>query len=188
MLSIGGKVQVNSINRVITKTSELPAVPFQLTSMDLLDNPNVTDEGLVSCEGCEQIAMLNVTGTPISNAGLENLKNGRKLKEPDIRRQKLVTDAGLAHLKNCKKLTHLQLGGTRITKDGLAQLKDCSLTTLWVNDTPLTDESVQVISEFLKLRSLTVNGTKITDNGVKKLAAALPRCDIGWTGGVIERK
>ena len=72
---------------------------------------------------------------------------------------------------------------------GLAYFKDSKkLTKLWLDNTEVTDASLERLAALPKLASLVVKKTNVTEAGVKKLAAALPRCKIEWDGGVIGPK
>ena len=53
----------------------------------------------------------------------------------------------------------------------------------------MTDDSLMPLGKSESLRALYVNqNPKVTADGVKKLAAALPHCQIVWDGGTVPPK
>ena len=78
-------------------------------------------------------------------------------------------------------LDNLHVTGTKISEKGIAHLKaSTNLRHINMTQSALSDASVEVLSEFPRLRILNANGTKLTADGVKKLKAALPNCNIEW--------
>src|SRR5579863_1890582 len=85
-------------------------------------------------------------------------------------------DADLALLRPFSKLTTLDLRetrvcGTRILGGGFKELGHFgSLTTLYVDHTPITNTVVKELCKLRHLTTLDLSGTKITDAGIKDLA------------------
>ena len=62
----------------------------------------------------------------------------------------LITDVGLEILKGLEQLKELDLGGTKVTDRGLENLKGLNqLQRLWLNDTKVTDEGVKKLKQTL---------------------------------------
>ena len=101
-----------------------------------------------------KIVFVNLSGTQVTDAGLEHLKGLTNLRRLYLSGTK-VTDAGLEHLKGLTNLEHLSLSSTKVTDAGLEHLKGLT-----------------------KLRALALKGTQVTNVGVKKLQQALPNCKI----------
>ncbi len=123
-------VRVNGTDKDIMTAAELPKERFTLTTVSL-------------------------SGSPVADAGLAQLKELKGLTDLDLHRTTKVTDAGLAHLKELKSLKRLDLNATQLGNAGLDHLKELKGLT------------------FLDLR-----GTKVTATGRAELRAALPACKI----------
>jgi hypothetical protein len=65
---------------------------------------------------------LKLSGTPITDAGLKELKDLSNLAQLELRKT-AVTDQGVKELKGFKNLRHLDLGETKITDAGLKELR-----------------------------------------------------------------
>ena len=98
-------------------------------------------------------------------------------------------DADLARFRNLTKLGTVVLSQTAVTDVGLEHLAAMqSLTKLYLAGTKVTDAGLALLTKCQKLDTLHIQKTAVTEAGVKKLAAALPKCQIEWDGGVIEPK
>ena len=164
-LSAGGKVTIKAGpgTKEIAAAKDLPAVPFVATAIDLTDaRDKVTDAGLTRLNGLTALQALYLRGTKVTDAGLVHVKGLTNLAQLSLTGT-AVTDAGLAHLKGLAEMRTLGLAGTRVTDAGLDQLPGLE-----------------------KLTVLDLANTTVTAAGVAKLAKALPKCKITWTGGVIE--
>jgi internalin A len=134
----------------------------------------ITDEGLLALKPLSKIHMLGLQGTPIGDAGLENLRGvGR-----DLNGQlglslagTQVTDTGLARLPDLfPNLGWLELDGCAITDAGLAHLG--RLKRLWhlsLNDTPVGDAGLRHLANLPALHRLQLDRTQVTDQGLASL-------------------
>ena len=106
VLAIGGVVGIDPGGE-IKALVKLPKSVFRLTRIDLVNNRDVRDPGLPAFKDCQNLNVLDLTGTR-------------------------VTDAGLAHLAGLSELTSLLLAKTRVTAkgvEGLAKvLPRCKIT------------------------------------------------------------
>jgi hypothetical protein len=82
-----------------------------------------------------------------------------------------ITDDGLSQLKNLRKLEVLFLDGTAITDTGIKELAGLTeLRRLFAKGTAITDVSIEAVrSNHEKLESLQVANTKITDQAIAHL-------------------
>jgi hypothetical protein len=119
-----------------------------------MSGTTVTDAGLEHFKGLSQLQELYLTDTKVTGAGLEHLKGLTNLQRLDLMNTK-VADAGLEHIKGLTRLGWLNLWGTKVTDAGLNPL--AGLTTL---------------------QSLNLLFTDVTADGVKRLQQALPNCKI----------
>ncbi|MEI4883989.1 hypothetical protein, partial [Klebsiella pneumoniae] len=68
--------------------------------------------------GPDDVIVLNLLGTPVTSAGLKELKDLKNLQMLTLSGTQ-VTDAGLKELKELKKLQSLGLESTKVTDAGL---------------------------------------------------------------------
>ena len=114
--------------------------------------------------------VLSVDGTRITDAGLEELKDWKHLKELRIS-YTMVTDAGLRHLRERTDLTSLNVGGPKITNEGLAHLKGLvNLYWLLIDGSQVTDAGLKHLSGMTDLQYLWIQKTQISDGGLAHLA------------------
>ncbi|MGE0606655.1 MAG: protein kinase [Pirellulales bacterium] len=144
VLSIGGIVQVNRQDQDIKAIAALPKEDFLLTTVNLTNYQNVTD------------------------AGLAQLPNGKKLKGLDLRYVPL-TDAGLAHLKDCQELEELLLDFTPVTDATLDLFKDRNVSKWGLIGTRVTDAGLANLENHTSLVALALDGTDVTDTGLAHL-------------------
>ena len=132
-------------------------------------NPKITDKGVKSLSGMQELEVLTVGGTGITDAGLKQLSRLEQLTLLEVYNTR-ITDAGLAHLTKLKHLNSLNL---RLT--------------------PITDAGLKHLSGLKQLKTLTLQETKVTPEGIATLQKALPDCTIvsdfsnaGKSRGVLE--
>ncbi len=188
VLSIGGTIIVkeNGSKRPIGVSGELSPGAFELTSVDLQHNLQVTDAELFRFQDCKNIEALGLSGTNVSDAGLGHFKDCKNLTSLQLESTR-VSDAGLEYFKDCNNLTSLELNSSPVSDAGLVHFEDCkNLTYLGLGSTQVTDAGLKRLAAYPKLSHLRIQKTKVTAAGVKKLSAALSACKIEWDGGVIE--
>lgn len=99
-----------------------------------------------------------------------------------------ITDDGLAHIGRLEELSDLDLTGSNISRAGLLHLRGLSLTSLDLSHTGISDESVVVLSGFVRLKYLDISFTKITPSGEEQLRSALPNCTVIRAESVSQRE
>jgi predicted Ser/Thr protein kinase len=101
-ISIGGTVGVKPDDgKPIYSTNHVPSLPkgpFQLQQIFFLNNRRVTDDDMKRLNGLKHLDWLMLTGTTISDAGLEHLRDLPKLRRVDPR-QTRVSAAGVKRLR-----------------------------------------------------------------------------------------
>jgi Leucine-rich repeat (LRR) protein len=166
-----------------------------------LSDSNITDEGMAILKDAKSVETLFLTGTKISDAGLEPLTGlsgliilhlpdtitdeGFKfvgeittLKTLSAERCK-ITDVGMAHLVNMSELQWLKMNHTAISDKGLDAIKDLTtLHTLELMNTKITDKGLLFLSGLSKLNSLEMTGCDLSDEAVQALQKELPDTEI----------
>jgi len=104
----------------------------------------------------ERVSFVDLSGTQVSDAGLEQLRGLMNLRQLDLDDTQ-ITGAGLKHLHGLTNLHWLMLEDTQISDAGLEHLKELKTLTL-----------------------LLLSNTQFTEVGVKRLQKSLPGCKIGW--------
>jgi hypothetical protein len=99
-----------------------------------------------------------------------------------------ITDECLAQLKGLVSTTlqRIEVRKTKITDAGLANLAGfSSLVAIDLMHTPITDESIDMLSKLANAQQIRMYGTKISVEGAAKLSAALPNARIDRRRGAI---
>jgi serine/threonine protein kinase/formylglycine-generating enzyme required for sulfatase activity len=103
VLGIGGTVTTDAVK--FTDVGLLPEHPFQIVSVDLSGNGQVTDGNLENLKGLTILTNLQIPGTKVGDSCLEHLKGLTNLARLNLKANK-VTAQGIATLKlalpNCK--------------------------------------------------------------------------------------
>lgn len=147
VLSIGGKIQINQVPQDLTSLQDLPKADFQLTSVTLLNNSQVSEERLSVFAETQQLRRLELGGV------------------------RELTDAGLAHFGNNRQLSYLGLGSTRVSGTGFRFLRECSaLKVLWMNSPAVSDEGLAAIAELREISTLGLIDCPVSDQGVAQFA------------------
>jgi hypothetical protein len=121
-----------------------------LASLDLSDAP-VTDAGLQSLSTLTRLATLDLSRTQIGGAGLAHVARLVQLHRLDLEGTK-VSDAGLAHLGNLSRLTYLDLSETKVTNQGLRPLGSLAgLAMLWLPESIVDDGQLQMLCRAIPL-------------------------------------
>jgi hypothetical protein len=120
----------------------------------------------------DQVEMLMLNQTSVSDAGLPHLKGLTKLEHLYLGYSQ-VTDAGLFHLKGLTNLSALDLAGTQVTDSGLVHLKGLSnLTALsLIESTDVTGAGFVHLNGLTKLSIVNLRRTQFTDAGLGHLKA-----------------
>ena len=108
---------MNDQPREISVAADLPRGTFQLTTVNLTDNRQVSDAGLGVFNDCKNLKTLILFSPNVSDAGLAHFKNFKNLLVLFVFGPK-VTDTGLAYFKDCKNLVIFVATSTRTTDAG----------------------------------------------------------------------
>ena len=114
----------------------------------------ISADGIAHMRRLKCLRHLQLSGHPVTDAGLKALGDLRRLESLSLRRSD-ITDAGLVHLKHLTRLKYLDLADTDVSDSGLHHFVD-----------------------FGKLEYIVLTGTRVTTDGTASLAQALPRCQV----------
>jgi delta 1-pyrroline-5-carboxylate dehydrogenase len=90
-----------------------------------------------------------------------------------------ITDAGMEHLAKLQSLKYLRVEDTRISDPGLEKIgKIASLETLDLTLTKITDAGLERLIDLRNLKALNLQQTKVTAAGMEKIQKALPKCKV----------
>lgn len=165
-----------------------------------LDNTETDDAELTKiCSENPELTELTLSGTKITDAGLENLLQLKKLKKLRLSKT-AITDRGMSALAKCERIEDLDLSQTEIGDFGvreltalprlkrlnlyLTKLTDSGLDAfkkgdhrsadkiVWLNldKCPITDAGISKLSDLVNLEWLHLGGTALTDAGLGELA------------------
>lgn len=137
-----------------------------------LSGTKITDAGLDLLHGSgtlKSVGVLILSGTDITSAGLSLLGGATQLKTLGIGRTK-IGDDGLGNLAKMIGIRSLNLSGTNISNAGLAHLqKLIEIRSLDLSDTKITDEGLGHLKWMTNLHSLDLCGTEVSDAGLAQL-------------------
>ena len=151
-----------------------------------LSGAKLDDAAVQEIGGMKELESLFLDNTGLTEARIDDLAKLPKLHWLSTGRDTL-DEACFRALGRMPKLKRLSLLDVSIKPSWLAHLEPLSLESLDLDACAEVDDSfVPALARFKTLKQLNVARTKFTADGVKKLAAALPNCGIGWKGGVIE--
>jgi internalin A len=147
-----------------------------VTTIELNNNPSVTDDGLKHLAGLSKLQVLYLYRAKVKGPGIRHLP--RNLEVLMLTHSPLE-DEGLVSVKNLPRLSALRAGFTNITDRGLVNLsKLAALEDLELRNTDVTDAGLEHLRALKNLRFLSLEHTKVTGAGVARLQQALPNCSI----------
>ena len=145
-----------------------------------LHRTRVTDAGLGRLR-LPKLWDLSLEGTPIGDAGLKQIRNRSHLEWLNLANTR-VSDAGLEHLAGLPKLQVLSLNNTDVSDAGMVHVGGLSdLIVLWLQNTQVSDAGVKHLCGLKKLRFLYLDGSRVTPAGYFELRFALRDCEIHWS-------
>jgi Leucine-rich repeat (LRR) protein len=145
----------------------------------------ITDKALRHIEALSRLAVLDLSGEPITDTGFEQVKGLTNLRSINLWRTR-ISDKSLATLAALPHLEELDLSGTFISNDGLALLADHkSLKRLSVNDTAVGDDGLVHVARLKQLEELSLFGLRITDKGLQHLQGLTELTDLDLTNSLV---
>lgn len=147
-----------------------------LTTLELSNNPGITDAGLKHLAAMAELRTLYLYNTSVAGPGIKLLP--RRLEYLELSYTPLE-DEGLAHLRGMRRLKYLRLNNTAISDHGLADLSEMlSLEELRLSHTDITDAGLEHLKPLQNLKELSLPFTNVTSRGIVQLQKALPNCQV----------
>ncbi len=133
-----------------------------------LQSKKIADDDLAALHGLPHLETLNLYETPITDAGLRQLKSLKTLKSLNLGFCRNITDAGIKELKDLKELEFLNLGFCRkLTAEGFRVLPRFEkLRTLNLSITSFGDDQAELLPKLIHLENLDLDNTRVTDGGL----------------------
>lgn len=166
---IGSNITDHGVTELSKKCPNLKYIGLRHTSIH---------EGALMAlgENCRNLALIDITNTLTSDAGIRALAQrlGKKLRIIALD-STLITDAGVIDLAAlCTNLTAIDLTFTTVTHHGLQALfnSECSdkLTKINLGMTAISDANLESIANnCTNLKSIKLRVTQVTDTGIRKL-------------------
>ena len=129
----------------------------------------MSDAEMARIENPRDVEELILSGSRVTDAGLEHLRRMVGLEVLELRRAPL-TDDGLKHAAGLKNMRRLDLAKTTIGNDGLAHIKGmANLEELNLAQTKVNDGGLKHLSGLTNLVILNLSRTRVTDAGLKHL-------------------
>lgn len=144
-----------------------------------LDDTAITDKGMKHLAGLTQLRSLNLNGTAVGDAGIDCIPDGiaiLKLSET------LITDAGVERLTRMRSLQFLDLSNTRITDRAVESLSSCRLLyNLNVENNKLTDAAIDSLAKYKNLGAVVLPSSGISREAKERLRQLRPQRHIQWS-------
>ena len=137
-------------------------------------SPRITDEDIWRLQAFKGLTTVGLGHTSITDAGLEHLAEVEKsrflFKRTTLIAGMTTTQAGFQAYNEYAELTTLYIDNTRITDAGVKVLVSLpKLTTLGLGHTRTTDVALKTVGELGNLTTLYIDNTRITDAGLEQL-------------------
>ncbi len=187
VLSMRGFVRISDAdgNREVKANDQIPPGPFVITQVDFSSSPGFSSELDLSRLAGLRLTHLNLHGSPVTDARLEQLASLQQVNYANLSRTE-VTNDGLKHLKNLRGLDFLYLNETAITDAGLVHLADVKgLAKLHLDRLAITDAGLKHLAGIKSLTYLNVQGTGVTLEGLRAFQSAVPGCTVEYDGGIL---
>ena len=132
--------------------------------------------GAVTRNAQGRVAAVNLRGTWVSDSDLRRLNQFPDLSQLDLSLTH-ITDQGMQEVKDLRKITELNLYFAEyVTDEGIAAIRDWkNLKRLNLHGTKAGDTALEHIAGISALESLNVGSTLMTDVGLERLTSLKSR-------------
>lgn len=171
---------VGDLNLSKTKVSDefLAHVNSSSVHRLLLSGTGISDQGVKSLKGNHRISDLDLRGTQVTSACLDDLATFRNLQYLNLSSTK-VDDEGLKKLAPLKKLHGLNLSDTSVSDAGVDALIALAPTgTLQLVETKVTMEGLRRLAKSGKISQMAISYDRFTEEQKKELETLNPKCGV----------
>jgi hypothetical protein len=119
-----------------------------VTRLELQGSKQLTDAGMTHLAGLTRLHYLDLSGSRISDLGLEVLRQLPELKTFKLYHQGGVSDAGVANLAHCHHLERVELMGTRTGDGAIKALTGKPKLRHFQAGSDVTDDGLALFHEF----------------------------------------
>lgn len=128
-----------------------------------------TDEILARIGKATELESLDLSGNPISDAGIKNLVGLKRLRYLSLERS-AISDESASLFGNLSGLEELDVTSTAVTDEWVKEVSSApNLIAFWLGGTRVSDLSVPSLMKMPALKQLDVRKSKITQSGMKNL-------------------
>jgi serine/threonine protein kinase len=125
LVHLKGSKNITSLGLFATQVSDVGLSYFKdnkkLDWLSVGGCPNVTDAGLATFKGCAELHALFLDSSPVGDAGLAHFTDSKELTMLCVSGTR-ITDKGLDRIKGYKKLNHLNLFTTQVSPAKVVEL------------------------------------------------------------------
>jgi len=135
----------------------------------------VTDGDIAPLAALPTLERLDLAFTLVTDAGIEQLRGLRGVKDLSLQSAELLTDAAISHIRGWSGLRSLNLRGTDITDTSMEHIGGLTaLQLLDVSYTQITNNGMEFLAALNQLEELSIGGNKVSGPGLHILKS-LPR-------------
>lgn len=170
-----------------------------VTELSLSGSRLLTDDGVRLLARMPQLQRLDLSGTRVSDEGLDVLPNLPDLRHFELMWNRTVTDRGVAHLRHCDRLERVQMMGSNVGNGLIAALAGKPRLSALSTGIAVDDEGLSLLRDlphFARLHAVSqaahdgepVEGAQLlldgpfTDAGLGSLASleGIAALDLFW--------
>jgi hypothetical protein len=176
VLAIGGTIMLHETSKVVTVPAELPKGRFTIRSIDIDNNSGkikpVTETDFQCLAGLENLDRVTLNKLPVTAGVFGILVTCPNLTQVQTQYNRFGDDIW-GQLSTARKLAKVvfQFDSVPVTGVGISKLNAASITTLFLNSLPITDEALPEIATLTKLEELFLEEAKVTDAGLQALSS-----------------
>jgi hypothetical protein len=151
-----------------------------LERLHIWDASNVSDAGIEQLKNLRRLKYLHVSNSQITDTAIKHLASLKQLEGLSLQGNRF-SDKGLEHVRDLTNLNSLviDLGEIHVTDDGLVHLRGLKkLERLGLQQSLVTDHGLKHLSVLTNLKDLWLDGTSVTATGVEELKRSLPKLAI----------
>jgi len=138
----------------------------------------ISDAALVHLKGLDRLSTLHLGGLPVTDAGLDSLKELRGLVTLQVVDAKARGDF-LAGLNSLPRLAILYLDGNELNEERLAALSNAAgLSLLSLRGVPLSGDALRHLKAIPRLQTVNIAGCGFSDEALADLKQSKPRVRI----------